>query len=316
MLRPPPQIDHDDADQTGRLKPDQNPKQRVDLHLIYPPDLLTKPSIYFNLVPAVKSFITYMEIHMSLEQALAANTAALQALTAALVANPSLGAPFTAAVAPVPTAPVASTDISPAPTTAFAQPAAIAPQPATTAAPLTAPPAPLGNVERDSKGMPYDGRIHSASKNKVADGSWRYKRGCDEAVIAQVEAELRAAIAAAPAPVGGVGTPWPFPAEPAVPPVPAVVVAAAPAVATVAPPPVVASPPVAAVAVPVPPAAGVGGIDTYEKLMAALPPKIVSGELTPGQMQQACEQYGVPSIAALATRPDLVPFVAATLGLK
>lgn len=32
-------------------------------HRIYPPDLLTKPSIYFNLVPAVKSFITYMEIH-------------------------------------------------------------------------------------------------------------------------------------------------------------------------------------------------------------------------------------------------------------
>lgn len=309
MLRPPPQIDHDDADQTDRLKTDQNPKQRVDLHLIYPPDLLTKPSIYFNLVPAVKSFITYMEIHMSLEQALAANTAALQALTAALVANPSLGAPFTAAVAPVPTAPVASTDSSPAPTTAFAQPAAIAPQPATTAAPLTAPPAPLGNVERDSKGMPYDGRIHSASKNKVADGSWRYKRGCDEAVIAQVEAELRAAIAAAPAPVGGVGTPWPFPDAVAG---PAVQVSPTP----VAPPPVVAPAPVAAVAVPVPPAAGVGGIDTYEKLMAALPPKIVSGELTPGQMQQACEQYGVPSIAALATRPDLVPFVAATLGLK
>lgn len=246
---------------------------------------------------------------MSLEQALAANTAALQALTAALVANPSLGAPFTAAVTPVPTAPVASTDSSPAPTTAFAQPAAIAPQPATTAAPLTAPPAPLGNVERDSKGMPYDGRIHSASKNKVADGSWRYKRGCDEAVIAQVEAELRAAIAAAPAPVGGVGTPWPFPDAVAG---PAVQVSPTP----VAPPPVVAPAPVAAVAVPVPPAAGVGGIDTYEKLMAALPPKIVSGELTPGQMQQACEQYGVPSIAALATRPDLVPFVAATLGLK
>lgn len=255
---------------------------------------------------------------MSLEQALAANTAALQALTAAIAANPSLGAHSIAAVVPVPTAPVASTDISPAPTTAFAQPAAIAPQPATTAAPLTAPPAPLGNVERDSKGMPYDGRIHSASKNKVADGSWRYKRGCDEAVIAQVEAELRAAIAAAPAPVGGVGTPWPFPDGNAVPPA----AAAAPVVAVqpvVAPPPVVAPAPVAPVAVPVPPAAGVtqgSGIDTYEKLMAALPPKIVSGELTPSQMQQACEQYGVPSIAALASRPDLVPFVAATLGLK
>jgi hypothetical protein len=57
------------------------------------------------------------------------------------------------------------------------------------------------------------------------------------------------------------------------------------------------------------------GITTYDTLMAALPPKIISGELTPTQMQQACEQYGVPSIAALSARPDLVPFIAAALRL-
>ena len=269
---------------------------------------------------------------MSLEQALAANTAALQALTAALGSVPlpaPTSAPFTAAVAPVPTAPVASLDLSPAPTTAFAPPVPTAPAPAAPAAPPTASPAASGSVERDSKGMPYDGRIHSASKNKVADGSWRYKRGCDEAVIAAVEAELRTAASAAP--VGGVGTPWPFPdgaVAAAVPVQPAV------PLAPVAPPPVAPPPPAASVAVPVAPAAGVApsapvapaGVApsapvavagmTYEALMAALPPKIVSGELTASQMQQACEMYGVPSIAALATRPDLVPAVAASLGIK
>lgn len=257
---------------------------------------------------------------MSLEQALAANTAALQALTAVLDQNrPTVvAAPFTAAVAPVQTAPVVSTDSSPAPTTAFAPSVPTPPQPAATVAPPTASPA--AGVERDSKGMPWDGRIHSATKAKVADGSWRYKRGSGETYINQVEAEIRAAQAAPVptvhavtpagigehvAPTGGPAfAPHPFYDTPAL-------AAATPA------PAVVATPPVAApVAVPVPPAAPVTtGVTTYDALMAALPPKIVSGELSATQMQQACEAYGVPSIAALASRPDLVPFIAAALRL-
>lgn len=269
---------------------------------------------------------------MSLEQALAANTAALQALTAALVANPMqapsaqpapIPAPFTAAAVPLQIAPVASTDSSPAPTTAFAQAAAIVPPPATTAVPPTASPA--GAVERDAKGMPYDGRIHSGTKAKVADGTWRYKRGVGDVYIAQVEAELRGAAAApvqtaAAAPVvGGVGTPWPFPSEPD----PAV---AAISPAPIAPPPVVAPPPAPAVAAAVPPAAGVTTADSagsagatitsYEQLMAILPTKFVAGEITAQQLQEACEKFGVPSVAALATRPDLVVFVASALGIK
>ena len=55
---------------------------------------------------------------------------------------------------------------------------------------------------------------------------------------------------------------------------------------------------------------------TYETLMQALPTKIVSGELSAQQLQQACEQFGVPSIAALQARLDLVPHVAAVLGIK
>lgn len=274
--------------------------------------------------------------------ALAANTAALQALTAALAANPMqapsaqpapIPAPSFAAVVPPPIAPVVSTDTSPAPTTAFAPPVPTVPSVVPTAAPPMAPPAASGNVERDSKGMPYDGRIHSSSKAKVADGSWRYKRGTGDTYIKQVEDELRGAAAApavggtvhavtpagigdhAAAPVvGGVGTPWPFPDEqqpPVAVAVPSVPVAAVPP-APVAPPVVVAPPPAAVVAAPVAAAAGM----TYESLMQALPTKIVSGELSAQQLQQACEQFGVPSIAALQARPDLVPHVAAVLGIK
>jgi hypothetical protein len=161
--------------------------------------------------------------------------------------------------------------------------------------------------------MPWDGRIHASSKAKVADGSWRYKRGVDDTTIAPIEAEIRAALAA---PVGGspAFAPHPFyePAPVVAPPQAAAVAAIPAAPIPAAPAPVVAPPPAAPVAVPVPP---VTAITTYDTLMAALPPKIVSGELTAAQMQEACEQYGVPSIAALAQRPDLVPFIAAMLKL-
>ena len=271
---------------------------------------------------------------MSLEQALAANTAALQALTAALAASATVlphpaptSAPFTAAVAPVPTVPEASTDSSPLPTAVFGQPAATIPLPAAPAAPPTASPAVAGSVEYDSKGMPWDGRIHASSKNKVADGSWRYKRNCDEATIAQIEAELRATMGAPAVAAGGAAPafgPHPFfDGTAAVPPVPAAV-PAAPAVVPVAPAPVVAPPPAASVAVPVAAAAGIApaatpaaGVGlTYESLIAALPAKITSGELTATQLQEACEKFGVASIGSLAARPDLVPIIAATLGIQ
>lgn len=46
--------------------------------------------------------------------------------------------------------------------------------------------------ELDKNGFPWDARIHASSKNTNQDGTWRYTRGGDPAVRAQVEAELRA----------------------------------------------------------------------------------------------------------------------------
>jgi len=60
--------------------------------------------------------------------------------------------------------------------------------------PASAPPASntTDASELDKNGLPWDARIHSSSKNTNQDGTWRYTRGGDPAVRAQVEAELRA----------------------------------------------------------------------------------------------------------------------------
>lgn len=60
-------------------------------------------------------------------------------------------------------------------------PAATNPAPVTSGAPL------------DSRGFPWDERIHSASKEFNKDGSWRYRRNTDKELIKSVEAELKGA---------------------------------------------------------------------------------------------------------------------------
>lgn len=45
--------------------------------------------------------------------------------------------------------------------------------------------------EVDSNNIPWDERIHSANKNKNADGSWRIKRGVDKTLLEQVTIQLR-----------------------------------------------------------------------------------------------------------------------------
>ena len=78
-----------------------------------------------------------------------------------------------------------------------------------TAPPPPPPAATEGAV--DSKGIPWDARIHSESKATVADGSWRKRRGVDDAVFAEVMAELTAGAS------GNDAAPPPPPAESDVP---------------------------------------------------------------------------------------------------
>lgn len=49
---------------------------------------------------------------------------------------------------------------------------------------------PVAAGDVDSKGTPWDARIHSESKATVADGSWRKRRGVSDELFAEVMAEL------------------------------------------------------------------------------------------------------------------------------
>jgi hypothetical protein len=95
-----------------------------------------------------------------------------------------------------------------APSSAGADPSLIVQEvtTATTSTPtLTAPPPPVPNnvtpgtiaapqsqnlAEVDKKGMRWDARIHSSSKAKIADGTWKYRRGVTDEEIKRVEGEL------------------------------------------------------------------------------------------------------------------------------
>ncbi len=148
------------------------------------------------------------------------------------------------------------------------QPAAPA-ESVTVAEPVTTAAAPAG-VEVDSDGLPWDHRIHAlgagGAHNKLKKTQqWKKKRGVDAALVAEVEAELRAAMSAGPAnpvvtepaPAGNAATaavePSPAPASPASP-------AAAPTTAAAAVQP----------ASPAPAPAPAGGTTTFPALMAAI----------------------------------------------
>ena len=160
--------------------------------------------------------------------------------------------------------------------------------------------APAG-VEVDSERMPWDARIHSESRSKLANGTWRNKRGIDNALIAQVEAEnmalmaipARPALSAAEAsalvqfPIDSSVPPAPTatPAAPAAPEIP--VIPAAPA-ATPTPPPVTATVDASAV------------FRRVTELQAAQ-------KFPQASVDQACASVGLTKITDVFKRPDLAP---------
>ena len=146
--------------------------------------------------------------------------------------------------------------------------------------------------------IPWDSRIHAGSKAKLAKKphGWKMKRGVDKDLVAQVEAELIAAMAASPA----------NPVEPAGNAAPA-------AVETSATPAAPASPNTAAVAAqpasPAQPAAPAGAITTFPELMA----KITASGIDQATVTAAVNKQGLQALPLLAARPDLIPAVAAEL---
>lgn len=184
---------------------------------------------------------------------------------------------------------------------AIAAGSTVAPPPPANTAPITTTPgvaSSVAGVDLDAKGLPWDNRIHAGTKRKNADGSWTAKRGVDPALVAQVEAELRQVMGAAPAAPLAPAVPAPPPTAPIAP----VVVSA----------PQVTAPPAPAVA----PATPAGEIPAdaraqFVALVGRASAAIQGQKVTQAEVNQCCADAGVPALPLLANRLDLVAQVAA-----
>ena len=143
----------------------------------------------------------------------------------------------------------------------------------------------------DKDGLPWDDRIHSSSKAKTVDGRWRKKRNLDDAQAATVEAELKA-LMGLPGPITEVAevVKPSYTSESMLPPPPP---------ATPVPPPPPSAPTVA------------GDRQGFIELITSTAAAITANRMTQEELTAIITAAGVPSLALLANRFDLVPHVAA-----
>ena len=194
-------------------------------------------------------------------------------------------APSPADAAPSPTAPEVPQDGVPMPPTVASVPAPPSTAPVAPAAPSTSA------LTVDVHGLPWDERIHAGTKAKNADGSWRKMRGLnDPALVARVEAELRA---------GGPTLIPPVAAE-------AVQHAAQVFAGTVPPPPVTT--------VAAPPAPSAPDALTYDGFLAWVTPKMMDGSTPFDKVAAALSASGVSSLQELRDNPAAIPAVYQALG--
>lgn len=225
-------------------------------------------------------------------------------------------APSTAAAAPLPTAPVAT--LATTSTTAPSVPVPPAPPAHSQAAPTASGAALTNPVDLDKNGLPWDYRIHAESKAKIADGTWRKKRGVGLDMVGIVEDELRQ-LMGVPAGPAGVAPSAPLP--PAAPLVaPATIPTAGPAslVAPVIVPPTNGAPlppsaPGAASSTPAAPSAAVEPKMQFVQLIGRTSAAIQYGKVTKEEVGACCVAHGVAALPLLASRLDLVPAVAAAI---
>jgi hypothetical protein len=181
---------------------------------------------------------------------------------------------------------------------AFAAPLAAAPVAATPPPPSPAPSpdAPSPGVNLDKSGLPWDARIHASPPSTIKDGTWRRKRGLDEATEQTVIAELRQVMGAPAAAAAQVVPPPPLAqAEP---------VAAVPATPTPAPPAPPTTPAVVDTASGAP--AAIPASD-FASLMRRITGAQTSGLLTVEQTKEIAESLGITGVRDLIHRPDLIP---------
>lgn len=146
----------------------------------------------------------------------------------------------------------------------------------------------------DSRGLPWDERIHSVSQGVNKNGTWRYKRGIEDSMIRNVEQELISQIKAEASEQEHKESA--SPQVPVVPNVPAI-----PQVAAVSPAPSMSHLTVVPVAVappPIPPPQPVvPSAHTFETFKATLVPTLAKlvrdGKLDQDYLKQLCAHYGV-----------------------
>lgn len=166
------------------------------------------------------------------------------------------------------------------------------------------------DVEVDSRGLPWDGRIHASTKTRLAkDNSWKLKRGLDPQYVEQIEAELRQVMAIPSAPT----------VEPTIaPPAPTETQGLHPGqnafnVATVNH--LTAQGNAAKTAEVSTPQTGASSSDYSTWGMPELMRGLTAKKIDQAYVAQVVQQLGVPSIMALGARKDLIPLVAETLEL-
>ena len=140
----------------------------------------------------------------------------------------------------------------------------------------------------DADGLPWDPRIHSSSKQLVADGTWRKRRNTAKELFAEVEAELRG-LSAVDASVDA-----PIPAPPPPPPPPP----AAVAFANPAPPP---------------PAAADNQLDLFIRGVTV---KMVDRSLDAAELHRVLAHYNVENgLLGLKDHASLIPMLAVQFGV-
>ena len=148
-------------------------------------------------------------------------------------------------------------------------------------------------VELDAAGQPWDVRIHVGSRARMkADDTWRLKPKVDPALVEEVRAE-NAALMAVPTPAADLN---------------------ALAAAGTTPPPVPNAPPVpsAAPAGYVMPAVPTAAPDFYKAASQLHKDNVLSDV----EITAVAAAHGVPSLAAITQRPDLIPVIWAAIVSK
>lgn len=143
------------------------------------------------------------------------------------------------------------------------------------------------SIELDRRGFPWDNRIHSRTKSKTSDGLWKSMRGVNPEMVRSVEAELMQAMSA---PV----------ISPSIPPAPA----------NYTPPEMQApfSPPPMAITDPILPPQ-----NDFPALMHKITAAVNSGKIKSASVLKIVQDFGLPSLPVVATRPDLIPAIIANL---